>query len=59
MATKTFPYSVIWNGEIIPANTPIEVEEEQATVEEEEQATVEEKKTEKPKKKAVKSDDNA
>lgn len=27
MATKTFPYAVIWNGEIIPANTPIEVEE--------------------------------
>ena len=49
MATKTFPYSVIWNGEIIPANTPIEVKEEKAA------------KTEtakKPTKKAVKSDDN-
>lgn len=22
--TKTFPNAVIWNGEIIPANTPIE-----------------------------------
>lgn len=27
MATKTYPYSVIWNGEIVPANTPIEVKE--------------------------------
>lgn len=28
MATKIFPYAVIWNGEYIPANTPIEIEEE-------------------------------
>lgn len=25
MKTVTYPYSVIMNGEIIPANTPIEV----------------------------------
>lgn len=37
MATKTFPYAVIWGGEIIPANTPIEIEEEKpATVTENE-----------------------
>lgn len=28
MAKKTFPYAVIWNGEIIPANTPIEIVED-------------------------------
>lgn len=28
MATKTFPYSVVWNGKIVPPNTPIEVAEE-------------------------------
>ena len=28
MATKTFSHAVIWNGEIIPANTPIEVKDE-------------------------------
>lgn len=28
MATKTFPHAVIWNGEIVPANTPIEMKEE-------------------------------
>ena len=27
MATKTFSHAVIWNGKIIPANTPIEVKE--------------------------------
>lgn len=33
MATKTFPYAVIWNGEIVPANTPIKVEEKKAAEE--------------------------
>ncbi|MBP3629896.1 MAG: hypothetical protein J6J23_00195 [Clostridia bacterium] len=28
MAVKTFPYAVVWNGEIVPRNTPIEVIEE-------------------------------
>ena len=28
MATKTFSHAVIWNGEIVPANTPIEIAEE-------------------------------
>lgn len=28
MATKTYPYAVIWQGEMIPANTPITVAEE-------------------------------
>ena len=28
MATKTYPYAVIWKGRIIPANTPIKIEEE-------------------------------
>ena len=48
MATKTFPYAVIWGGEIVPPNTPIEVKE----------ATVSEKETvaEKPKKGAKKND---
>ena len=46
METKTFPYAVIWGGEIVPPNTPIEV------------GTVAEKETvEKPKKKAVKKND--
>ena len=27
MAIKTFPYAVIWNGAIVPANTPIEISE--------------------------------
>ena len=27
MATKTFPHAVIWNGKLIPANTPIEIKE--------------------------------
>lgn len=40
MATKTFPYAVIINGNIIPANTPIEVKKE----------TTEEKAVETPKK---------
>lgn len=26
MATKTYPYAVIYNGVIVPANTPIEVD---------------------------------
>lgn len=44
MATKTFPYAVIWGGKIVPPNTPIEVSEEIPA-------------TEKPKKKAgVKND---
>ena len=33
MATKTFPYAVIWGGEIVPPNTPIEVAEENAVTE--------------------------
>lgn len=33
MATKTYPYAVIWNGEVVPANTPIEVKEEVDTSE--------------------------
>lgn len=46
MATKTFPYAVIWNGEIVPPNTPIEVE-----------VVAEKATTEKPKKRAgVKND---
>lgn len=28
MATKIFPHAVIWNGELIPANTVIEIKEE-------------------------------
>lgn len=28
MATKIFSHAVIWNGEIVPANTPIEIKEE-------------------------------
>ena len=36
MATKTFPYAVIWNGKIVPANTPIEVKEEKFVEEQEE-----------------------
>ena len=27
MATKTFSHAVIWNGKLVPANTPIEVKE--------------------------------
>lgn len=50
MATKTFPYAVIWGGEIIPPNTPIEVKEPKAAKAE----------ADKPKKKAgVKNDENA
>lgn len=44
MAAKTFPYAVIWNGEVVPPNTPIEVVEENT-------ATV------KQRKRAVKKDD--
>lgn len=47
MATKTFPYAVIWGGEIVPANTPIEVKEVKPKVEE---AQTEEK----PKKRGAK-----
>lgn len=46
--TVTYPYAVIMNGEIIPANTPIEVK---ATVIEENSVT------EQPKEKAVKKND--
>ena len=48
MNTATYPYSVIMNGEIIPANTPIEVKP--SVVEEN---TV----TEQPEEKAVKKND--
>lgn len=44
--TKTYPYHVIWRGEIIPPNTPIEVEDEEKPAEA----------TEKPKKGAKKND---
>lgn len=46
--TVTYPYAVIMNGEIIPANTPIEVK---ATVIEENSVT------EQPEEKAVKKND--
>lgn len=46
MAQKTFPYSVIVNGEIIPPNTPVEIDEPKTETEK------------KPKKKAGKNDDN-
>ena len=51
---KTFPHSVIWNGEIIPANTPIEIEnpiEMNVTISEKETVTEETKA--KPKKKGA------
>lgn len=48
--TKVYDHAVIYNGVYYPANTPIEVKEEK---------TISKKETvEKPKKKAVKSDDN-
>ena len=46
MEIKTFPHAVIWNGEIVPANTPIEVKEKETVVEE--------KQEEKPKKRGAK-----
>ena len=46
MATKTFPYSVIWEGKIIPANTPIEVKDKKPEADE--------VKDEKPKKRGAK-----
>lgn len=52
MATKTFPYAVIWGGEIIPPNTPIQVKE---TVVAKNATTT----TEKPNKKAVKKNDES
>lgn len=50
---KTFPYAVIWNGEIIPPNTPIEVKEDKVSTKEEksEKETVSD---EKPKKRGAK-----
>ena len=48
MNTVTYPYSVIMNGEIIPANTPIEVK---ASTNEENSVT------EQPEEKAVKKND--
>lgn len=51
MTAKTFPYHIIWNGEIVPPNTPVEIEE---TVSEKE--TVEAKK---PKRGARKHDEGA
>ena len=45
MAIKTFPYAVIWNGEIVPPNTPIK-------------ETVAKNETVKPAKKAVKKNDD-
>lgn len=32
MATKIFPYAVIYGGKLVPANTPIETEDKAATV---------------------------
>ena len=49
MEVKTFPYAVIWGGEIVPPNTPIKVKE--ATISEKENVA-----TEKPKKGAKKND---
>lgn len=49
MAAKTFPYAVIWGGEIVPPNTPIEVKEVVSA----ENATTT---TENPKKGAKKND---
>lgn len=46
MNTVTYPFSVIMDGEIIPANTPIEAK-----------ATVTEENTEKPEEKAVTKND--
>lgn len=50
MAIKTYPHAVIWHGELIPANTPIEVKEEKP----EEQIKSDEIKEEKPKKRGAK-----
>ena len=50
MATKTFDHAVIWNGELVPPNTPIE--EKAETVAKTEKA-------EKPKKAGVKNDSTA
>ena len=47
MAHKTFPYSVIVDGKIIPPNTPVEIGKPKTET------------AKKPAKKAVKSDDNA
>lgn len=52
MNTVTYPYAVIMDGEIIPANTPIEVK---ATVIEE--AVEENSVTEQPEEKAVTKND--
>ncbi len=47
MATKIYSHAVIFNGEFIPANTPIEVKEERSEV-------TDEVKEEKPKKRGAK-----
>lgn len=52
MATKTFPYPVIWKGEIVPANVIIEVEEPNAEKE------VETANSEKPTRKRVAKNDD-
>lgn len=49
MEVKTFPYAVIWGGEIVPPNTPIKIKE--VGVSKKETTT-----TEKPKKGAKKND---
>ena len=56
MAKKIFPYAVIWGGEIIPANTPIEVEEEKPVTDTEDKKPVTKTVTEdkKPKKRGDK-----
>ena len=55
---KTFSHSVIWKGEFVRANTPIDVDDEPVKVEEvvvAENATVEEK----PKRKGGRKNDKA
>lgn len=41
MATKTFPYAVIYGGKLYPANTPVEIKKAKA-----EEKKAEEKKAE-------------
>lgn len=54
MATKTYPYAVIWQGEMIPAHTPITVAEEPEQAE-----TATRKGAEKPARRGGKKHDDA
>lgn len=65
---KTFPHAVIWKGEFVRANTPIEIDEEPVKVEPKKVDTVKVEKvdtventttTEKPKRKGGKKNDKA